>query len=684
MNQLQHFLHEEPIVAFAVLLAIILTVPLFFERLRLPGTIGLLFAGIILGPNGAKILDSESQIMQLLSDIGVLYLMFVAGLEIDLEQFKQVKYRAAGFGSLTFLFPLIAGTSIGRLFGFDWNASILIGSLLASHTLLAYPIVSRLGVVTNEAVTVTIGATIFTDIGALLVLAICLGVNKGDFSPISFIVLIGSLVVYTLVVLFGFDRAGREFFRSSGADEGNQFLFTLLAVFLASLGAELIGLEKIVGAFLVGLAVNDVLGKSPVKEKVLFVGSVLFIPIFYVDIGLIIDIPAFLSSLSSLWLSLSIVVGLLASKFLAALGAKLIYRYNWQEMLTMWSLSVPQVAATLAAALVAQKAGIITEAVFNSVVIMMLVTVILSPLVVRQTAVNLTVPEKDSKIDTVLHSWKTSWNKQEEFRAIVPVYNPQTEQYLMEMGALLARHEDGRVIPLSIVTTNPNLTDSQMQQAIHRSETLLEKAVSFASNLDVSVKPLLRIDDSVAQGIARSSQEQKASLIIMGWGQRAGFRTRLFGNLIDSVFAMASCPIAVTRLLISPQKIQRILVPIENFSQRTIRRVYFSQILADANQAQITLLTANKRRLSPEADKAVRTKLRSLLSPSAPQIEAETQIVTSDSWVNAVLRESSKFDLVILHFQPHLNSAEGLTLGDMTNKLVQRLSCSVILLGESR
>jgi Kef-type K+ transport system membrane component KefB len=190
MNQLQHFLHEEPIVAFAVLLAIILTVPLFFESLRLPGTIGLLFAGIILGPNGAKILDSESQIMQLLSDIGVLYLMFVAGLEIDLEQFKQVKYRAAGFGSLTFLFPLIAGTSIGRLFGFDWNASILIGSLLASHTLLAYPIVSRLGVVTNEAVTVTIGATIFTDIGALLVLAICLGVNKGDFSPISFIVLI--------------------------------------------------------------------------------------------------------------------------------------------------------------------------------------------------------------------------------------------------------------------------------------------------------------------------------------------------------------------------------------------------------------------------------------------------------------------------------------------------------------
>lgn len=682
MPEILKLIHEEPIISFAIILAVILTVPLFFERLRIPGTIGLLFAGIVLGPNGLKFLNSESQVMELLSDIGLLYLMFVAGLEIDLEQFQRVKYRAAGFGSLTFLVPLITGTLIGRMFGFEWNASVLIGSLLASHTLLAYPIVSRLGVVGNEAVTVTIAATIFTDIGALLVLAVCLGINQGDFSAVKFLILIGSLIVYTLVVLFGFDRAGKEFFRRSGSDEGNQFLFTLLAVFLASLGAELIGLEKIVGAFLVGLAVNDVLGKSPVKEKVLFVGNVLFIPIFYVDIGLIIDLPAFIGSLDSIWLSAVIVAGLLGSKFLAALGAKLLYRYSWQETLTMWSLSIPQVAATLAAALIAQRAGIISEGVLNSVVVLMLVTVILSPLIVRRTAANLSLPEKDLKLDRVLHSWKTGWNKDEPFTVVVPVYNPQTEQYLIEMGALLARHEEGQIVPLSIINANPNWDASQLQQAVHRSDKLLETAIALGEELEVSVKPILRIDDSVAQGIARASQEQKASLIIMGWGQRAGFQTRLFGNVIDRVFGIASCPVAVTRLSVHPQEIRRILVPIENFSQKTSRRVYLSQILADANKAEITLLIASPQRLSPDSERALNAKLRSLLSTSAPQIEVDTRIITKTNLAKAVIRESQQFDLVIWHFQPHLGSAESLTLSHMTNQLVQQLSCSIVLLGE--
>ena len=176
--------------------------------------------------------------MKLLSDIGLVYLMFVAGLEIDMALFRKTKYRSAGFGTFTFLVPLIVGTIVGRIFGFGWNASILIGSLFASHTLLAYPIVSRLGVVGNEAVTVTIGATIFTDIGSLLVLAVCIGINRGNFTIVSFITLLGSLIIYSAIVLFGFDWAGRQFFRRTGDDEGNQFLFVLLAVFLAALGAE--------------------------------------------------------------------------------------------------------------------------------------------------------------------------------------------------------------------------------------------------------------------------------------------------------------------------------------------------------------------------------------------------------------------------------------------------------------
>lgn len=383
------FVHDEPIAPFAILLAVILLIPPLFERIRLPGLVGLLVAGVVLGQSGLNLLQSDSAVMELLSDIGLVYLMFVAGLEVDVEQFQKTKYRSAGFGFSTFIVPMIAGTTIGRIFGFDWNASILIGSLLASHTLLAYPIVSRLGVVNNEAVIVTIGATIFTDIGALLVLAVCVAIHGGDFSLLRLLGLLASLTIYTALVLLGLDRVGRAFFQRSGDQEGNQFLFILLAVFLAAVGAQLIGVEKIVGAFLAGLAVNGVVGDSPVKEKVVFVGSVLFIPIFFVDMGLLIDVPTFIRSLTQLQglaLTLAIVVGLVGSKFLAALVAQLAFRYSVRELIVMWSLSLPQVAATLAATLVGYRAGLLTENVVNSVIVLMLITATLGPVLTARFA----------------------------------------------------------------------------------------------------------------------------------------------------------------------------------------------------------------------------------------------------------------------------------------------------------
>ncbi|PMB13062.1 sodium:proton antiporter, partial [Fischerella thermalis CCMEE 5328] len=191
---------QSPIIAFTILLLVIFTVPPIFEKIRLPGLVGLLIAGVVLGENGLNLLNSESETIKLLSEIGKVYLMFVAGLEIDLGQFRKTKNRSIGFGSLTFLVPLIAGVIVGRLFNFSWNTSVLIGSLLASHTLLAYPIVSRLGVVTNEAVTVTIGATIFTDTGALLVLAVCVGIHGGEFTALSLITLLIGLAIYSAVV----------------------------------------------------------------------------------------------------------------------------------------------------------------------------------------------------------------------------------------------------------------------------------------------------------------------------------------------------------------------------------------------------------------------------------------------------------------------------------------------------
>lgn len=214
-----------PIVVFTVLLAVILVIPPLFERLRLPGLVGLLLAGVLLGPNGLQFLEHKSETIQLLSNIGKVYLMFVAGLEIDLSQFRRTRHRSAVFGFFTFIVPIITGIIIGRWFGFGWNSSLLIGSILASHTLLAYPIVRRLGVVQNEAVTITIGATIFTDTAALVILAICVGIHRGEFTLLTLLHQLITLSLYCFLVLWGFDRAGKEFFQRSRDDQGNQFSF---------------------------------------------------------------------------------------------------------------------------------------------------------------------------------------------------------------------------------------------------------------------------------------------------------------------------------------------------------------------------------------------------------------------------------------------------------------------------
>jgi Kef-type K+ transport system membrane component KefB/nucleotide-binding universal stress UspA family protein len=683
MPSIFKLIQEEPIISFAILLAVILVVPLIFERLRLPGLVGLLAAGVVLGPDGLKVLQNESETMKLLSDIGLVYLMFVAGLEVDIEQFRRTKNRSMGFGTLTFIVPLIVGTLVGRFFGFGWNASILIGSLFASHTLLAYPIVSRLGVVGNEAVTVTIGATIFTDIGALLVLAICIGIHQGDFSALKFATLLGGLAIYSVVVLFGFDWAGREFFKRSGEEEGNQFLFVLLAVFLAALGAQLIGVEKIVGAFLAGLAVNDAVGEGPVKEKVVFVGSVLFIPIFFVDMGLLIDVPAFIKSISSIWLTLIIVVGLISSKFLAALFSGLIYRYSRREIFTMWSLSMPQVAATLAATLVGYRAGLLTEDILNSVIVLMLVTSTLGPLITSRVAPGLALAESDVENNVAELDWGTGETQiDRRFTVIVPVYNPQTEQFLIEMAALLARHESGRIVPLAIATAYAHMDAPPLEAALQRGEGLLSKAMELSQEFGIEAEPLTRIDDSIAQGISRASREQNASLIVMGWGKRTGLRARLFGNVIDSVLWASHCPVAITRLLDSPTRIRRILVPIENLTQRSFRAFRFAQVLADANQAEVTLLHICDRTTPPSKIAWTKSQLNLLASKVVPQLQPDIQIVPEDDVVRTILAASKSYDLVVLRSQRRRTSAGGLAVSDLTTLIAQQLTCSVVLLGE--
>ncbi len=669
---------REPIFTFALLLGIILLVPPIFEKIKLPGLVGLLVAGVIFGSSGLGLLDSKSETMILLADIGKIYLMFVAGLEIDLEQFRRTRNRSMGFGFATFAIPLIGGILVGRIFGFGWNTSVLIGSLLASHTLLAYPIVKRLGVVSDEAVTVTIGATIFTDIGALLVLAICLGVNQGDFTVADFVILFGSLTIYTLVVLFGLDRLGRAFFRRSQNDQGNQFLFILLCLFVASVGAQIIGIERIVGAFLTGLAVNDVIGDGPVKEKIEFVGSVLFIPIFFVDMGLLLDLKAFEDIFRSISIPLSIVGVLLLTKFLAALVAKFAYRYSWQQAMTMWSLSLPQVAATLAAALVGFQAQIINERVFNSVILLMLVTSIVGPLITSLFASQLTPPISiESNPETSLDLKSSNI-----FRVVVPVYNPQTERYLLELASLITKKNQGAIVPLAIAKAESRLDSPELEADFERCAQLLTQAEAIAGELDIAVQPELRVEYDIAQGISHASREVNADLIILGFSNLTGFRSRFFSSVIDSILWSAHCSVVVARMLSSPLTINRILVPVESINSIGLRPVHFVSSLITSKTTEITLLHVCPKGTSKERKAILHQQLELLANHSLAQATVDIKVTAQTSFVQEILDTSLSHELVILRSQRQRVGVDSLALGSTTKPLLENLNCSIVLLGE--
>lgn len=683
---------NSPIISFTILLIVIFAIPPIFERLKLPGLVGLLIAGVILGDSGLKLLNSESDTIKLLSDIGKIYLMFVAGLEIDLEQFRKTRNRSIGFGILTFLVPLITGIILGRFFNFSWNTSLLIGSLLASHTLLAYPIVSRLGVVGNEAVTVTIGATIFTDTGALLVLAVCVGIHGGEFTPFSLLTLLSGLAIYSAIVLFGFDWAGKEFFKRTGDEQSNQFLFILLALFLASAGAQIIGIEKIVGAFLAGLAVNDVLGRSPVKEKIEFIGSALFIPCFFVDMGLLINIPAFIKTLSSFGITAAIVIGLIGSKFIAAYLAKLLYRYNNAELLTMWSLSLPQVAATLAAALVAYQTvnsaneRLINDAVLNSVIVLMVVTAIIGPMITARFASSLTVSQAELVSDRLLTCWDNERNDLVEtnnhlFTVVVPIYNPQTQRYLLEMAALLARHESGRVVPLAITKGHSQMDSPLLKMGLAQSRERLDLATEISQDFNIEVLPAIRIDDDIALGISRTSREQNANLLVLGWSPNIGLRARLFGTIIDSIFWSSHCPVAVTRLLSSPTEFKKILVPVGDLTRQSVSAIRFAQILADVNQAEIVLLHITSPRTPGIQIELFVSKLLDIASQTKLQVNNNIKTIKGADIAKKIIEEAVNFDLVVLR-SVRYRTTGGVAVSEVTTEVIKGLKTSIVLLGE--
>jgi Kef-type K+ transport system membrane component KefB len=378
---------------FAIAIAIMVGVPPLASRVRLPPVVGLLLFGVAIGPHALGIYGEHRLILDFFGDLGILLLMFSAGLEIDLALFRSAQTRAIIFGLITTTVPLLLGTLCGFAFHYAVIPAIVIGSLLASHTLLALPIVTRLGVARLEPVIVAIGATVMSDTLSLIVFAICVSTYTTGFSTAGLAIQIIEIVVFVLLILFGFGSAGAALMRRLRNSEEGQFLLLLGVMAVAGALAQYINLPGIVGAFLAGLAVNGAARNSPTKDRLGFVGRALFIPAFFIVTGFLINPAVFVETVIYKFpLAFGIVASLLVGKGIAAALAGRVFGYSPAARLTMWALTLPQVAATLAATVVAYNtrdaAGqrMLDDTMLNAMLVLMLVTSILGPLLTERFA----------------------------------------------------------------------------------------------------------------------------------------------------------------------------------------------------------------------------------------------------------------------------------------------------------
>jgi Kef-type K+ transport system membrane component KefB len=388
-----HALALPTLAKFAIAMAIIVCVPRLSRRVRLPAVVGLLLSGIIIGPHGLDVIGTNRPIADFFADLGKLLLMFCAGLEIDLALFRRARNRVIAFGLLTTSLPLLLGTGVGFLFGYRPVPAVVLGSLLASHTLLAAPIVSRLGATRLEPVAVTYGATVISDTLSLVVFAICVSTFQRGFSVSGLATQLIEIAVFIPFILFGLSRLGAYFLRKVSDEENSYFALMLLIMTVAAALGAVINLPGIVGAFLAGLAVNAAVHDQPAKEKLKFFGDSLFIPIFFVVTGFLIDPREFYRSITdNAALASAVILALLAGKWIAAQIAGRAFGYSPTARITIWSLTLPQVAATLAATLVAfdtfNPAGqrLVDGRLLNVVLVLMLTTSILGPVLTEHFA----------------------------------------------------------------------------------------------------------------------------------------------------------------------------------------------------------------------------------------------------------------------------------------------------------
>ncbi len=688
---LSHLMHH-PLGTFALLVAITVAVPPLIRRFGLPDLVGLLLAGLVAGPHGLRWLDADGETIRLLSDIGAIYLLFIVGLEIDLEEFNRVKHRSVSFGLLVFVLGVGTGVGIGSLFGLGLVPCLLLGALMATHTPLGYPIVRSYGAQRDESVIVSVGSTILTDIAALMLLAVTLGLAKGNLTPTGFIGLLISIVVFAALVVFGIRAIGKRLWLRSITDENRVFLAVILVLFIASLGAELAGVEKIVGAFLAGLAVNSVLPEGKTKELVIFVGGALFVPIFFIYLGLLLDINSLGASISNFEFTALMLIGALGCKGLASLIAGRWFRYTGNQILMMWSLSIPRVAATLATAFVGYQAGLLDAVVLNSVLALMVVTATLGPVLTTRSVTRLVEHSDPSSSQASAQTSGYSEVVQRPLSVLVPVANPATEQALLRIASkLLTGHQatraGGTLIPLALVC--PSVEDARggLNRAIAAARSRLSHAALIGQQLKVTTHCLLRLDEDIAGGMSRSALEQGADLLLIGTGRPDRLSKWLFGDLVDSVCRSAHCPVVVVHLANQKaEQLARILVPIKDLSASAREQFELAlRLMASCPEAKtphISLLHIHDPRFGGEDRLWMEQELTRWIPSGAMGQNIRIALVRGPGIDATIQRMSKDHDLVILRSQRRRVAGLRIPASDRTSGLISQLPCPSMVISE--
>jgi Kef-type K+ transport system membrane component KefB len=501
---------SNPVLVFSLILLIILVSPILFRRLNIPGIIVLIISGIVIGPFGFELLEQNAAIA-LFSKIGLLYIMFIAGLDLDMNQFKVNRNKSLLFGLFTFAIPLGIGFPVCfYLLGYDFNASFLTASMFATHTLIAYPIVSSMGVSKNEAVAITVGGTILTDTAVLIILAVILGnAQEGGLTTDFWIKLIVSLTVFIAIMFLVVPRIAKWFFTKMAKEKHSHYIFVLTVVFFAAFLAELAGVEDIIGAFLAGLALNRLIPhSSALMNRIEFMGNSLFIPFFLISVGMLVDISVILSGYMAIVVAITLAVVAISGKWLAAFFTQLIFKYSTSQRKVIFGLSSGHAAATLAVIIVGYNAEIIDINILNGTIILILITSIVATLATENAAKMMVSESRETDPEKI--------NRSESYKMesiLLPLANIENFDKLMEFAILIKDKTSAN--PVSILSVVPN--DEEAEFNIAQARNKLDEYVKQATAADIDVEITSTIDEDVANGIYRKSRELIADLIILGW-----------------------------------------------------------------------------------------------------------------------------------------------------------------------